>query len=45
MKGRALVRPVGAEDATVPFLRTQQGLAALALVEPLAGVGGHDLRL
>lgn len=42
---RALDRPERAEHAAVTSLRPQHGLAALALVEELAGVGGHELAL
>jgi hypothetical protein len=45
LNGRALVRTVRAENAAVARLRTQHDLAVTALVEPLAGIGGHRLRL
>ena len=42
---RARHRPVGAEHAAVASLRFEHRVAMLALVEPLAGVGRHGLRL
>ena len=36
---------VGAEHAAVARLRFEQRVAAFAFVEPLTGVGGHDLGL
>lgn len=38
---RAWHRRVGAIDAAVPFERFQNGMAGLALIEPLTGVRGH----
>jgi hypothetical protein len=42
---RAGRRAVGAEDAAVARLRTEQHAATFAVVEELAGVGGHGLDL
>ncbi len=42
---RARHGPVRAEHAAVSRLRTQHGLASLAFVEELAGLGRHDLPL
>lgn len=36
---------VGAKDAAIALFRLQDGLAPLAVIEPLAGVRRHDLRL
>lgn len=41
LDGRALMGAVGTEHAAVARERTQDGLAAFALVEPLARVGRH----
>lgn len=42
---RTLQRPVRAEHAAIPHLRTQYGFAALAFIEELTGGSWHDLPL
>jgi hypothetical protein len=42
---RARHGPIGAKDAAVPGCRPEHGTATRAIVEKLAGVGGHGLGL